>query len=262
MTAPRSILEDRRDVALRDLAELDDQVDADELDPSTARMLRRRYEADAAAAIRALETLDQQHPGPAGDESSSAGRRGRGIAATAGVAVLLAVGAAVALPRFVDTRPEGGFVTGNEAIDGPRWDLAQVTNEEMEQVVAANPGVVDMRLRLAHRYLDEGEFMDAYDHYMAVLEREPNPEAMSHLGWVVFSDGQVDLALELLDASRRRDPGNAETLWFLANVELYGRDDPDAALDLLERLQRRDDLQQRDQLDRTIAVARRRAGTP
>jgi thioredoxin-like negative regulator of GroEL len=74
-------------------------------------------------------------------------------------------------------------LTGNEdeAVAGEDRDLSQVTNEEIEQVVAANPDVVAIRLLLAHRYLDDGKMRKAFEHYMAVLEREHTREAMSHL---------------------------------------------------------------------------------
>lgn len=262
MTAARTMLEERRDLALRDLADLEDQVASGELDDATAAALRDRYEADAAAALRALAALADAPELTATDDRDRR-RGGRGLAVAAALAAVVAVGATVALPRFLDQRPAGGFVTGNEAVDGQGRDLSQVTNEELEQVVAANPDVVDMRLRLAHRYLDAGQPSDAVDHYMAVLDREPHPEAMSHLGWLVFNDGQVDLAVQLLEASRSRAPDDPETLWFLANVELYGRDDPDTALQLLEQLAGRDDLgEQRDQLEQVIDEARRRKEAP
>lgn len=258
MTDPRAAIDERRDLALRDLAELEEQLAAGELDEPTAVKLRNRYETDAAEALQALERLDaaedrNDEPGP------KHRRRRRGTAAAAALAAVAAVGAAVVLPRFLSERPQGGFVTGNEAVAGDGRALSQVSDEEMEQVVAANPDVVPMRLRLAHRYLDEGQMRKAFEHYMAVLDREPHPEAMSHLGWIVFNDGDVDLALQLLETSRQGAPDDPETWWFLANVHLYGRDDPAAAIPLLEQLARRDDLgPQRDQVQQALEDARQR----
>lgn len=259
MTEPRAELEERRELALRDLAELDEQLSAGEVDAATGGRLRARYETDAAVATRALRRLDEV--GADADNGALEPRRWV-LATVASLAAIAAIAAAVVLPRFVGARPAGGFVTGNEATSDGR-DLSQVSNEEMEQVAAANPEVVDMRLRLAHRYLDEGENRKAFEHYMTVLDQQPHPEAMSHLGWVVFEDGDVDLALQLLDASRDLAPDDAETLWFLANVHLYGRSDPDEALPLLERLLRRDDLgAQRAQVEDAIQEARRLEDQP
>jgi tetratricopeptide (TPR) repeat protein len=262
VTARRSVLEEQRDLALNDLAELEAQVATGDLDEQAAARLRDRYETDAATAIRGLARLDAPNA-PADGEPPQPDRRGRGLAAAGGFAVVVAVGAAIALPRFLGDRPDGGFVTGNEAVAGQGRDRSEVTTEEMEQVVAANPDVVPMRLRLAHRYLDGGQMRQAFEHYMAVLEREPHPEALSHLGWILFDDGDVDLAIELLEASRQRNPGDAETLWFLANVQLYGRQDPDAALPLLQQLAARDDLgTQREQVEQTLQDARRLQDAP
>lgn len=260
MTDTRAELEERRDLALRDLAELEEQLRAGDVDAAAAAELRTRYEQEAAAALRALRRLDAGSSPAMADRDERRGRRWV-VPAVASLAVAAVAVAAVALPGFVGQRPAGGFVTGNEVADGR--DLSQVTNEEMEQVVAANPDIVEMRLRLAHRYLDEGDHGKAFDHYMAVLDRQPHPEAMSHLGWVVFQQGDVELALRLLEESRQRDPVHPETMWFLANVHLYGRGDAAAALPLLEQLLQRTDLgDQRAHMQDVLDEARRRTEAP
>lgn len=246
---------ERRDQALRDLAELDEQVTAGEIDEATAGPLRARYEVEATDAIAALERTTATVPRQGSGRAWSRRRLG-------GVSLLAAATAAAAvlvLPDYVAGRPAGGFVTGNEAAAGGGGrDLSQVTTSEMEQVVATNPGVVDMRLALARRYLDDGDHEKAFEHYMAVLDREDHPEAMAYLGWLVFLDGDPDLALLLLDASLEREPDNAETTWFLANVHLYGKSDPAAAIPLLERLAARNDLgAQAEDVERTLQAARR-----
>lgn len=247
----RASLEERRDLALRDLVDLDEQEAAGEIPAARARQLRQRYEADAARAFDRLDELDrvdrdpeagsdpagraraetESRPTPAAGGSVVGGRR-----RIAGVALVGAVAAAVVLSVRGDLmpRPAGGFVTGNEVTGGR--DLSEVTNAEMEEVVAANPDVVPMRLRLAHRYLEDGEYDRAVEHYLAVLDREPAPEAMAHLGWLVFLDGEVEVAADLLVASLERDPDDPETLWFLANVRLYGQQDAAAAKPLLQEL--------------------------
>ncbi|MBW3619023.1 MAG: tetratricopeptide repeat protein [Actinobacteria bacterium] len=249
-------LREQRDQAVRDLAELEDQVAAGEIDAATAAALRRRYEADATTALRALERAGSEHtPGADGD-----GRTRRGVLVAASVLAVAAVGGAVlALPGFVLDRPEGGYVTGNEAIAGaPEGrDLAEVTTEEMEAVVAQNPDIIPMRLRLAHRYFAAGDYRQAFDHYMAVLDREPHAEAMSRLGWIVASDGEIDLAVELLERSLRIAPDDPEATWFLANIRLYGQGEAAEATALLEPLLDRDDLgPYRDQIEQSLADAR------
>lgn len=263
------LLSQRRDQALRDLVELDAQVEAGEIPATRAAALRERYETEAAHALEHLAALERQRdagtatpadtPGRTASSSTNdgavtghatTGRRRR--LAGAVLAVVVAGGIVATVGGDLADRPDGGFVTGNVTADGGR-DLSQVTNAEMEEVVAANPDIVPMRLRLAHRYLDAGDHDRAVDHYLAVLEREPNPEAMSHLGWLLFLDGRVDLAAELLERSRERAPEASETIWFLANVRLYGQRDPEAAVPLLERLLARDDLgQQRSEVEQAL----------
>jgi tetratricopeptide (TPR) repeat protein len=255
-------LVEQRDQAVRDLAELEGQLAAGEIEPGTAEELRRRYEADAAAALRALRRAAAESPPGATDQR---GRPARRRLATAGVlTVAVGAAAAVALPTFLADRPEGGYVTGNEVAAGNApdgRDLAEVTTEEMEAVVAQNPDVVPMRRRLAHRYLDAGEFKPAVEHYLAVLERGPDVEAMSHLGWIVASDGRVDLGVELLERARELAPDDAESMWFLANIRLYLQGDAVAAIDLLEALVGRDDLgDRREQVEEALADARAAIG--
>lgn len=260
MTAPQADLCERRDLALHDLAELEEQLDAGEIDHATADRLRTRYERDAAAAMAALRHVDGD--GRHLSDTSAAQPRRAAFAVVASLAVIAAVAATIVLPRFIGARPEGGFVTGNE-VAGDGRDLSQVSNEEMEQVVSANPDVVPMRLRLAHRYFEAGQNRKAFEHYMAVLDRQPDPEAMSRLGWIVFEAGDVDVAVQLLNKSRELAPEDPETLWLLANVELYGRGDADKALALLEQLAAREDLgAQRAQVEQAINDARSRQDTP
>lgn len=255
-------LEERRDQALRDLTELDGQIRAGLLDEETAAELRARYEAEVAATLRELERRraragePEPEDGPEHDPATS-GPRPRGRVVLVSAAAVAAVAAAIVLvPGSTGVRPTGGFVTGNEAVETGR-DLSEVTNEEMEAVVAENPDVVGMRLRLAHRYLDAGEDRKAVSHYLEVLDREDHPEAMSHLGWILFNDGRPGLATQLLTASLDRAPDEPETLWFLANVHLYGNDDPEAAVPLLERLLERDDLgERRAEVEATLTDAR------
>jgi tetratricopeptide (TPR) repeat protein len=257
-------LEERRDQALRDLAELDEQIDAGHVDEITAAELRRRYELEAAAAIRLLDTRS-----PSGDEPLASPRTAgaptgsRVRLAVVSLAAVAAVATAIVLiPGSTGVRPDGGFVTGNEAVSGGR-DLSEVTTDEMAAVVAENPDVVPMRLRLAHRYLDAGEDREALTHYLEVLEREDHPEAMSHLGWILFNDGRPDLASRLITESLEHAPDDAEAMWFLANVRLYGTADPEGAIDLLERLLHRDDLGgQRAAVEQALTEARTREDAP
>lgn len=258
MTLTRDELAERRDQALHDLAELERQLAGGEITPSTADGLRRRYEAEAAAAIEALRG---RTGAPTGDVSGAVPRtpRQRWFAGALTAAAVLAA-AALLLPRYLSDRPAGGYITGNEAA-APTADLGAVSDGELEGIVAANPDVVGMRLALARRYFVSGDYGRAFDHYEAVLEREPHPEALANLGWIVYrTTNEVRVAASLLEASLERDPDDVLATWFLANVRLDGLEDRSGAVELARRLLARDDLPARDR--RAVEDLLERAGGP
>lgn len=271
MTVDRSRLEQERDQALRDLLDLDRQVDDGELPADVADGLRQTYERTAATALALLAA-----PTPDGEGATSVTDRssGRGRWAAYGLAVAVALFAAIVLlPIYSGERPTGGAVTGNEALGSvapgtgqnaaPR-DLSAVTNEELEDVVAQNPDVLDMRLALAHRYLDEADYLAAARHYLVALDREPrNVEAQSHYGWLLMQAGEPDQAVQYVDRALAQDPREVEALWFKANIALYGLSDAAGALTVLEQLQQRSDIEPgtRNQVEALIAEARVQDGS-
>lgn len=274
------LVRERHRQALRDLRELEAQVSRGEVSPRRAAAFHDTYLDEAASALAELDVLEAtatEESGPShtsAEEDGAAGARTswrsrRVVGAVFGVAVAMALTAAVT--TATGPRPPGGFVTGNEAGgdlgagSGPVGgrDLSEVTNDELEQVVAENPDVIGMRLALAHRYLDEDDGSRAIDHYLEVLDRREDPEAMSHVGWLVFQDGEVELAASLLEASLEQAPDDPEGLWFLANVRLYGQERPDEAVELLERVLADDNLGgQREAVVDAIDDAYTMAGEP
>lgn len=266
MTGDRAHLEEQRDRALRDLVDLDRQVDAGELPDDVAAELRSRYESTAAVALAELSTTSEQHA-PAPDRRSARGRWGAYALALA----VAAFAAVVLLPTYLGERVAGGAVSGNEALGpaaageeqvAPR-DLSTVTNEEMEAVVAENPDVVDMRLALAHRYLDAAEYLSAARHYLVALDQEPrNVEARAHYGWLLMQLDEPEQAMASVDGALEQDPQQVEALWFKATIALYGLSDPATAVGVLEQLQQRSDLdpEVRSQVDALLAAARGEKG--
>ena len=260
MTHDRERLEEQRDQAVRDLVDLDRQVAAGELPSDIAAGLRSRYEHTAAEALARLAEAPRDTP-RVPDRPS-----GRGRWAAYGIALAVALFAAVVLlPIYLGDRVAGGAVSGNEALasgSGPDTaprDLSTVTNEEMEAVIAENPEVIDMRLALAHRYLDAGEYLGATRHYLVVLDREPrNVEAQAHQGWLLMQLGDPQQAMDLISGALEQDPQHAEALWFQASIALYGLSDPATAVAALERLQQRTDLEPevRTQVNALLAAAR------
>lgn len=256
----RTRLEELRDQALRDLVDLERQVTEGEIPPDVAADLRGRYESTAAGALVALDA-PQQEPAT---EPVAAGRSRVRLAY--GVAALVAVlAAAVVLPHSVAERPAGGFVTGNEigqAAPGPLTrDPATIGDGELEAVVAANPGLLGMRLALAERYTERGDYERAAEHYTEALRREPaDPRAQAGFGWLLLQIGRPVEAMEWVDRALAAPQVPLEALWFKANIELHGLDDPTAALATLDRMRQRGDVPPtvREQVDELAAVARQR----
>jgi cytochrome c-type biogenesis protein CcmH/NrfG len=211
-----STLEERRDRIVADLRDLDAQDAIGEIDAETAAELRRRYEVELAEV---LSEIDEPRPEP------RPGRSPRRIAIGLAVFAMGATAAVVGLTNAVDSDPSGTTAA---------FDLSSVTNQELEGVVAANPDVVPMRLALARRYVEAGEFSSALPHYMYILERGPNAEALMYVGWMTYLSDDAATGALLLERSLELDPGDVLAKWFLANIRYYGLADATAAIPLLE----------------------------
>lgn len=201
-----------------ELADLDVQLAEGEIDAETADRLRSRYVAELDAAIERRSSFDAG--APLEDPDAKPARRfgGRAVIGTVAVAVaivVIGVSAAVSL-----TSPSTSGIEGlvEEVLGGEGRDLSEVSNEEMEIVVAANPGVVPMRLALARRYFEGGEFAKALDHYFVILEAEQNPEALANVGWMTYLSNRPDIAIGYVEAAIERDPTSLTARWYAGNI--------------------------------------------
>jgi cytochrome c-type biogenesis protein CcmH/NrfG len=215
----------------RDLAEVAAQVEAGEIDEATAERLRAGYERERASLLAAEAEMNDRPP-----PKRSPGR------AIAGGALLTVGVVAIALFAIVSMRDDSpaeevtdGIAT--DVLEGSGGvDLSEVTIEEMEAVVAANPSIIGMRLALAQRYVDAGDHSSALQHYLTVLDQEPNqPEALAMVGWLSYLAGEAELAEPFVEKALAVEPDYPLALWFLANIEVAIGDD-DAAAKALEQL--------------------------
>jgi tetratricopeptide (TPR) repeat protein len=89
----------------------------------------------------------------------------------------------------------------------------------METVVAQNPEIAGMRIALAERYAEEGNISKAVEHYMIVLELEPeNAAALARVGWLTFVSGEAELAEPFVVRALVIEPDYPQAYWFLANI--------------------------------------------
>ncbi|HEX9978525.1 MAG TPA: DUF3649 domain-containing protein, partial [Acidimicrobiia bacterium] len=195
------ILEQRRDDAVADLIALEEQVASGEIDAARADRLRRRYEGDVADALAAIDAAGAATP-----------RVRSPVRVWVGIIVFAAVaGAAVfALTRAVQPRDDTGAASGvpGDIITDGGVDLSTVTNDQLETMVAANPNLTPMRLALARRYVEAGDFSKALPHYLYVLDQGPNAEALMYVGWMTYLSGDAPTGKTLLERSLEIVPTN------------------------------------------------------
>ena len=221
--ADPSALEDQLSSARADLAEVAAQAQVGDIDGLTAKRLDDTYRAE-------IETLESQLIAEQDDEPATLPSRARVLWGVGIIAVGVAA-VTVAAIAAVEPRSDGGFVTGGIEEQNP---LDDVSNEELEQVVAANPELIPMRLALARRYFEAGEYSEALEHYLPILETEQNPEALANVGWMAYASGEAGTAAGYLEQSLEVAPDYPQAKWFLANVRYFGLDDRPSARALLE----------------------------
>ena len=94
----------------------------------------------------------------------------------------------------------------------------------------------DATCPFARRYFFAGTFDKAFDHYMAVLNIQPDAEAMANVGWITYvGSDEVDTALSLVEESLAIESDNPMAFWFLANIQLGGFDDALGAIEPLRQ---------------------------
>ena len=225
VTSSRAAIEDARRVVAVDLAELDVQEAAGELGATEAARLRQSYLAEQ-------KVLAAAEPAVAAASTRSRGRTLVG----GGIFVVGAIALTIAVVVTVRDRAPGDLITGGIANQEEGRDLSTVTNEEMEAVVAANPDVVPMRLALAGRYFDGGNFSAAVRHYLEVLDREQHPEALANVGWMAYLNGEVETGLAFVQRSLAITDALPQAHWYVANIRYLGMQDANGAVVPLETL--------------------------
>ena len=239
----RRHLEERREIAIRDLTELAEQVETGEMDQATADTLRANYQAEVdevETLLDGLPPLDEKRSAAPATEPSGMQPRSTRRAVIGSVAVIAALSVAIFFAaRDISPDPVAG-ATDSAAPGALTVDPDSVSNEQLEAIVAQNPDINAMRLALANRYFEEQDYSKALDHYLTVAENNPTPAeegiALSRVGWMAYQTGQPEAAKEYLESSLAVDPTNEETKLFLGFVLLYGLEDAEGAIPLLEEI--------------------------
>jgi cytochrome c-type biogenesis protein CcmH len=173
------------------------------------------------------------------DESESTERKSR-------LLTLVLLGASFALIVVVAgffLQERSGPATGVADLAGQ--DLDDVSNETMEAVVAANaddPQIDGMRLALAERYYEEGDYRAAFPHYLEVAGSAQATDsqavtALIRLGWMAWDgNAEAEAAIGLFDQALAIDAASSTAKYLKGQVLWCGTDDNEAAVALFEEV--------------------------
>jgi cytochrome c-type biogenesis protein CcmH len=212
----------------------------------------------------------RRHPGSGDAEEPAPPQRSRTRLIIGGVVlVLVFAGIVVVAANSLQDRPAAA--AGAAAID--EQDLSDVSNETMEAVIVANaddPQVNGMRLALAERYYDAGDYRSAFPHYLVVAE-DPNATeaqaitALVRLGWMAYAgNGEVETATRLIDEALAIDPESSVARYVRARVVWCGTGDTEQAIETFDDLLADPDVaaETRLQIEADLELARGRGECP
>ena len=219
------------------------------LDPPASGSTLALWLAPAVALLLGIVVIMwwRRHPGKEPDRPPVTGRSRARLITGAVILVLVFAGIVVVAANSLQDRPAAA--AGAADLGGD--DLSDVSNETMEAVIAANaedPQINGMRLALAERYFDAGDYRSAFPHYLEVAEdpEASDPEAITslvRLGWMAFDgNGEVETATRLIDEALAIDPDSQLALYVKARVLWCGSGDAEQAVEAFEGLLAEPDL--------------------
>ena len=214
------------------------------LDPPASGSTLALWLAPIAALAVGVGVISwwQRHPGAVGDRPAPPAERSRTRLVVGGVVLIFAfAGILVVASNSLQDRP----AAASGAADLADQDLTGVSNETMEAVVAANadnPQVNGMRLALAERYFDAGDYRSAFPHYLEVAE-DPDATAaeaitaLVRLSWMAYDgNDEVETATRLVEEALAIDPNSTVALYVKARVRWCGAGETDEAVTIFETL--------------------------
>ncbi|HEX2152792.1 MAG TPA: cytochrome c-type biogenesis protein [Acidimicrobiia bacterium] len=237
-----------------DLDELSVQEAAGDIDHQAAHHLRLAYEAEAAET-RSLLAAARSAPAPLP-------RSPRRVALGAGLLVGSLVVVVVAAGAFLVDRP--GATSGVAAsLEG---NPADYSNETLAAVIAANldhPQIDGMRLALAERHFESGDYQSAFPYFLDVASSEAATPAqaataLTRLGWMAYDgNGEVETALDLLAQARRLSPEDPFPIYLEGLVVWCGQGDAAAGSAAFRQVLEHDlgDTQIRSRVEADLASA-------
>jgi tetratricopeptide (TPR) repeat protein len=235
-------------VALAALRELDFEHAAGHVSDADFADLRARYEAEAAATLRALDALPAVSAATRAPRPAPAGRGWRHPAAlgTAAVALLVfGVAIGVGIVRYTEpdrmagTPPPGSRPLAS--LDAPPPGAAPSAANAPRGPVT--PQMLEGMLEAARASLFAGRYGEAIAAYQAVLKRDPNNvDALTHMGLIAgmaargeHGPEMVDRALGLFDRALALAPDYPPALLYRGQLLYEAKKDAAGAIRSWER---------------------------
>jgi cytochrome c-type biogenesis protein CcmH len=237
------------------------------LDPPLSGATLVLWLAPIAALVAGLAVVLwwKSHPGPSTPDDRPPATPTRRL-----VGALILVGGLVVIVLVADALLQDRAGPAEGAADVTVENLDDVSNETMEAVIAANldnPQINGMRLALAERYFEAGDYQAAFPHYLQVAQHEMStPEeattALVRLGWMVYDgNGELETAIALLDEALQISPGSWGALYWKGQV-LWCAGENDQAVELFELVLADNEVEEptRPQVEADLSLAS--AGEP
>jgi len=231
---------ERKRRALRALRELEFEHEAGHIAPDDYAALRARYEAEAAAALAALDRLGPPPAprpaaaaAPARAPRAAAWRHPLALATSAVLLVLFGVALGAGIVRHTAPDPLAGLpMPGSRPL--ATLDPAPAAGTPGTRSVP--PAMLAGMLEAARASLLAGRYDEAIAAYKAVLARDPrNVDALTHLGLILAIGGHADGALETFDRALALQPDYPPALLYRGQVLLEAKQDTAGALAAWER---------------------------
>jgi cytochrome c-type biogenesis protein CcmH len=154
---------------------------------------------------------------------------------------LILIGGFVAIVVVAGTMLQDRASPNAGAADVKVEDLDDVSNETMEAVIAANsdiPQINGMRLALAERYFQAGDYRSAFPHYLEVAQSGAATDAeattaLIRLAWMAYDgNGEVEAAIALFDQALEISPDSEAAQYLKGQVLWCGAGESEEASDL------------------------------
>jgi len=184
----------------------------------------------------------RRHPGEIGQTARPSNEGGGKRMLVGGLVLAVSFGGIVVAAGFF-LQDRAGPTSGVASM--ATEDLDSVSNETMEAVIAANsndPQINGMRLALAERYYELGDYGSAFPHYLTVAESEIASEgeavaALIRLGWMAWDgNGAADPAIGMFDQALAIDQSSTTARYLKGQVLWCGVGDFDAAAALFTEI--------------------------